>query len=168
MENFAPAIENLLKEQLSLYEELHDVVAREKAFVVEINTEALWKTAEAKKSLARAIDGKNKAIRALFSARVSRYKNEDIDKMEMAELLNALPIDQKQKVGIRKILYKIQVQKDALVNRSNENRRYIVEYLSVIDGIFSTAVNAKNQDQYGKSGGTYSAGERVRLIQAEV
>ncbi len=167
MEKFTEKIKGMLREKLALYQELLGLLETEKKYIIEMDVEELWTVTGQKKELAAAIEKLIKKILELFKTQSSQV-NMDAQSFQLSKIISALPVSLKSKSELKKIGLAIKVCKEEISLLAIRNKRYITEYLSVIDDIFSTAVNSTDKKQYSHSGHIIAARDKHHLINAEV
>ncbi len=155
-------IAGLFEEKLKLYTSLKDVVEQEKAYIVDMDLEGVWASVERKKELAGAIEEIQGEIKALVPQGQARTG------FSLSGMVDTLPLTLKEKSGLRKIGVGVDACKREISLIAQKNKQYLTEYLSVIDGIFSTVVNRSSLDQYGNSGGMRPSTDQAPLIEAKV
>jgi len=167
MEKFTEKITGLLQDKLSLYQDLRNVIESEKKYVVEMDVESLWTAVEQKKQLVSAIEQLIETILARFKEQLYQI-DMDTGSFQMSKLIDALPLPLRAKSELKKIGLSIDACKNEISLMAIENKRYITEYLTVIDGIFSTVVSTTVKKQYSPSGHIIPGKETHHLFDAEV
>lgn len=167
MEKFTLELEDMLEKKLSLYRRLNELLDKEKAFIIDMNIPALWKSAEEKKQTANDIFELRKQLLHWFE---NCFRPSDMSEQtfSLAHLIRSLPMPDVDKQGLRKKKLAINREKELLNQSGVENRNYVSEYLSVIDEIMGVVADNSRQAGYNQSGRV--AGEKTpnRLIHAEV
>lgn len=166
MENFTLNIERLLKEKLSLYQQLNAVFTREQDFITRMEIDALWKSADEKKSIARKIEQIRADILEILNTKVGR-DHMDIHSFSLAHLIRILPVSSEEKTGLRVIKLAIDTEKNQLAQRAKDNKKYVSQYLSVIDEIMSTIVDHSKLARYNQTGHLPKKKANNCLIHAE-
>ncbi len=167
MEKFTEKITGMLQNKLSLYRELRNVLEVEKKYIVEMDVEGLWDVTERKKQLVFTIEELIGMILLQFKSQLYQI-DMDTDSFQVSKVINALPLSLRVKSELKKIGLSIADCKNEISRRAIENKRYITEYLTVIDGIFSTVVSITGKKQYSHSGHIIAVKEKHHLIDAEV
>jgi flagellar biosynthesis/type III secretory pathway chaperone len=167
MEKFTEKISHLLQDKLSLYQELRNVLESEKKYVVEMDVDGLWAVTERKKQLVSTIETLIENILAQFKSQLYQI-DMDADSFQVSTVINALPLSLRIKSELKKIGLSIKDCKNEISMMAIENKRYITEYLTVIDGIFSTVVNITGKKQYSYSGHILAGKEKHHFIDSEV
>lgn len=167
MENFTANIESLLNEKLSLYRQLNDLVREERDYIVNIDVDSLWKSAEKKKQIAGDIQ---KIKDRIMSSIENGFGINDLDanSLSLSYLLRIVPVETDQKKRLRQLKLAIDAEKNELEQAASDNKHYVQEYLMVIDDIMSVAVNTPNENQYSHTGNISQAKASNCLIHAEV
>ena len=160
MENITGMVSSVLNEQKGLYQELSVLLADEKECIVNMDVGGLWKSAERKKDLAGSIEGLSLSLVNQFG--------EETKPLQISELINRLPCPVDIKSELKKTWQTIKMIKDEIAVISRENRRFINDYLSVIQDIFSTVTNPGREKKYSQTGRIYSENSSKRLISAKV
>ncbi len=167
MEKFADKIEQLLQKKLSLYEKIQNILLDEKAYIVDMNVDALWDTTSKKKSLSLSIEAIRHEITCLFNEFYSGLEM-DTQAMKLSEVIKMLNVSSEKKSNLKKIVMAIDTLKDDIGMLASNNKNFISEYLSVIDGVFSTVLKRDNKKKYNNSGIVAQDSSNSLLINAEV
>ncbi len=167
MENFTPTIEQLLQEKLGLYRQLNDVMILEKQSIVEINVDALWKSNDEKQKIAKKIQTLRGKILSHMEKSYS-FSDMDINSFSMTYLIRHIPLSSQDKSRLRKLKLAIEEQKNQLTQTALDNKKYVNEYMTVIDDIMSVAVDNSHNAQYTKVGSVPGSKTERCLIHAEV
>ena len=151
MENFTPDIEDMLNEKFALYKQLNALLKEEREFIVNIDVDSLWKSSEQKRKITQKIQGLREKI--LYHLEEKFGTNDmDIRSFSVSYLIRTIPMPKKLKTRLGKIKLAIENEKNELAQVAAENKKYVQEYLSVIDDIMSVAVDNSSQAQYNLSG----------------
>lgn len=165
MEKIAHKIEQLLQEKLSLYQELQRILELEKTHVVNMDVDSLWVTISQKKSLALAIeDIKQNIIRILGGSPAG--PDTDDKAPGLSRMIRR--VSPEKRAELEKIHLAIDTCKKGIARQASDNKNYIQESLSVIDGIFSTVLDTAEKKGYTRSGNVFQDSGRNRLIHAQV
>ncbi len=167
MENFAYALENLFIEKVKIYKDLKDAFEKERTYIIDMDVDSLWKMTDRKNQIALEIE----QIRLRIIALVQTNKvalDISVETFNCANIINRLPFSVKQKSNLKKINVTLNILKKDLANLASENKRYIDEHLSIVNGIFSTITGSKNREQYTYSGVLSEDKAANNLIRAEV
>jgi hypothetical protein len=168
MEKIAGDMSGLLQETLDRYQDLKSLLVTEKTYIENMDVKQLWSAADQKKRLVQSIE----EIVSKILSRASKYTahfDMTVQNFTVGEVVSALPLRMKVKSQLKYIGNRIDACKKEISLLAYENKRYIVEYLSVIDGIFSTIrQTSATENQYSQNGQIYSPGDNTRIINAEV
>ena len=162
MEKISGAIPDLLEEELGLYKTLQSVIEQEKAYIIDMDIEGLWASVDRKKELVEAIEKIRGRIKELLPEAGGK------EGWSLSRIVGNLPVMLAEKSRLKTLGLAVDACKNEITRLARENKRYITEYLSVIDGIFSTVVNLKNRDQYGRGGTINRPKDRPPLIKTRV
>ncbi|WP_022664686.1 flagellar export chaperone FlgN [Desulfospira joergensenii] len=162
MEKIAGTISDLFEEELGLYQTLQSVIEQEKAYVIDMDIDGLWASVDRKRELLEAIEKIRERIRSL-SPDTGGGKG-----LSTSKIVKNLPLKIAEKSRLKTLGLAVDTCKKEITRLARENKKYITEYLSVIDGIFSTVVNLKNKDQYGNQGTISRPKDQPPLIQTKV
>lgn len=167
MEKFTEKITQMLQDKLSLYQDLRSLLESEKKCVVEMDVDGLWIVISRKKKLVSAIE---KSIKNIFAQFKTQLYQSDMEahSFQVSKVIDALPLSLKIKSELKKIVLSIDGCKNEIALMAIENKRYITEYLTVIDGIFSTVVSTTVKKQYSHSGHILPGKEKHHFIDSEV
>ncbi|MDA3788844.1 MAG: flagellar export chaperone FlgN [Desulfobacula sp.] len=167
MEKFTERITSMLREKLSLYQELRSLLGTEEKYIIEMDVAGLWAVTEQKKELAATLEKIIEEILELFKLQLLQT-DIDTQSFQMSKVLGDLPISLEIKSELQKIVLAINACKEEISLLAIKNKRYVTEYLSVIDDIFSTVVNSTGKKQYSHSGHIIAGKDKHHLINAEV
>jgi flagellar biosynthesis/type III secretory pathway chaperone len=167
MEKIAGDMSGLLQETLDLYQDLKIVLVTEKQYIKQMDVKSLWDSTDQKKKLVRSIE--NVISKILNRAKqYAAHFEMSVQNFMVRDVVSALPLRMKVKSRLKSLGARIDACKKEISLLAYENKRYLVEYLSVIDGIFNTIRQSSGMDQYRQNGQVYSPGESTRIINAEV
>ena len=167
MEKITDRIEQLLQEKLSLYRELQSLLELEKNHVVAMNVDSLWVTVSQKKLLTKHIETTRQRIISLFGETHS-VLNTDTPSFSLSSLIKTLNVSSEKKAELKKIIFSIHACKEEITQRASENKNFINEYLTIINGIFGTILDIADKKGYGHSGTMLKTSGKNYLIHAEV
>ena len=167
MEKFADTLKDMFQEKLSLYKALKTVCEQEKKYIIDMDVNSLWKTADEKNQLALKIEGVRKMILKLLEENPVRL-NMGIESFGLSRIIDVLPFSKTIKFELKKMKIEMDILKQALAVLASENKRYTNEYLSVIDGIFATITGSENRDHYTRAGLVLKEKTEKYLIRAKV
>lgn len=167
MEKIAGDMSGLLQETLGLYQDLKSVLVTEKSYIENMDVKQLWVSTDQKKKLVQSIE--EIVSKILSQAKLyATHFDMTVKDFTVRDVVSVLPLRMKIKSQLKALGARIDACKNEISLLAYENKRFIVQYLSVIDGIFSTIHKANGQNQYSHTGQIYSPGETTRLINAEV
>ncbi|MCD4720738.1 MAG: flagellar protein FlgN [Desulfobacula sp.] len=167
MENFTPDIEDMLNEKLGLYKQLNALLREEREFIVTIDVDSLWKSSEQKRKITQKIQGVREKI--LYHLEEKFGTNDmDIRSFSVSYLIRTIPVPKEVKIKFRQIKLAIENEKNELVQVAFENKKYVQEYLLVIDDVMSVAVDNSEYAQYSHTGIKPNTKTSNCLIYAEV
>ena len=167
MEKFTAEIEGLLNHKLSLYREVNDLLRQERDYIVGIDVDSLWKSADKKKQLVEEIQAIREAILTAVRDQAG-IQGLDEKTFSLSYLMRIIPLSSEAKKRLGQIKLAIDTEKEELKQSAKDNQRYVTEYLTVIDDIMSVAVAGNNQAQYGQTGRMPADRNPSGLIHAEV
>lgn len=167
MEKITHTIQEMLQEKLSLYTELNKILTKERAFIVDMNVNSLWKSTEEKKQLIYKIEIVKERLRT-FMKEASGKMSEDLTPLTFSEILKELPVHKKDKALLARVNSDIENQKNRIAIISRENKKYITDYLTIVDDIFLAVMDQKTEKKYSKAGSVLKNINNNYLINAEV
>ncbi len=167
MEKFIHKLENLFQKKLSLYKTLKHVFEQERKYIVDMDVDSLWKITERKKQLAMEIEQIREEILSLLEEKKVPL-NKGQNGYSLFQSINSLPFSVKIKSDLKKVKVQLDITKEELAVLALENKRYINEYLSVINGIFATITESENSESYTKAGMASKGNNKKHLIRAQV
>lgn len=167
MEKLFDTVEKLLEEEFSLYMDLQNTLEEEKNNVVDMDIDSLWATIEKKKKIVIEIDRVEKNISLVLKKRAGEL-NLSHSPLKLSDFIKKLPVSNEIKSRLRKMKTGLETIKKSILARASANKKYINESLSVINDIFSLAVDTANKKQYNNYGHLLENKEKNRLINAEV
>jgi len=167
MEKITDKIERLLQEKLSLYQKLQSLLELEKTHVIGMDVDSLWITVSQKKTLTKQIETIRQRIISLFSETHSSL-TVDTPSFSLTSLIKTLNVSSETKADLKKIIFSIHTCKEEIIQRASENKNFINEYLTIIDGIFGTLLDIADKKGYGHSGTMLKTSGKNCLIHAEV
>lgn len=148
MKTFGLTIETLFHEKILLYRDLLDILEQEKKSITEIEIEQLWEISEKKKKIASQIENTNqKIIDTLKEA--SLPLDADEDQFDVSQILAAVPTEVSER--LRKAHMTLISMKNDVQAVLSANKRYVGEYLSVLDELIGIITDSGKPNQvYGK------------------
>lgn len=156
METFAYNIENLLQKKLGIYSELTSLLEAETGYIVKMDVNSLWAASTRKKELASDIEKLRHSIIFLLDDKQIDH-GMDMRTFDLDRLVKILPLASRIKADIEMIKIAIDGKKNEIRQLASSNRRYINEYLGVIDGVLSTITGNSSQQSYAKRGVSVSS-----------
>ncbi len=167
MEKIAGDMSGLLHDTLENYQELKIILVAEKKYIIDMDVDKLWASTDKKKSLVQSIEVLMETMLDRVRNHVSHFEM-DLRSFNLRAVVSALPLKMKIKSQFNTLGLRIDALKEEIARLAHENKRYIVEYLGVIDGIFNTIQQVPARDQYSASGQVVANKEVTRLIHTEV
>ncbi len=167
MEKFIHKLENLFQKKLSLYKKLKHIFEQERKYIVDMDVDSLWKVTERKKQLALEIEKIREEVLSLLEEKKIPL-NKGNNGFSIFKSINSLPFSVKIKSDLKKVKVQLDITKEELAVLALENKRYVNEYLSVINGIFATITESENNESYTKAGITSKGNNKKHLIRAQV
>jgi len=167
MEKIAGDMSGLLQETLKKYQDLKSLLEIEKKYITDMDLKKLWLSTEKKKALVSSIESIITKILGQVKHYISHLEM-NIKSFRVWDLVAALPLRIKAKSKLKAIGLKIDTCKREIAVLVHDNKRYISEYLSVINGIFNTVGRPTGQDQYTRNGYMIPPRDNTSLINAEV
>lgn len=167
MENFTARIESLLNEKLSLYREMNDLLKEEQDLIVKIDVDSLWKTAEKKRVVSEQIQDIRQKLLDIIEA---KFNIQDLDaaSFSLSYYVRKLPVPNDLKYRIKQMKIAIDAEKNEIAQTAKDNKKYVQDYLLVIDDIMSVFADSSKQAQYRQSGTMAGTKRSNCLIHAEV
>ncbi len=167
MEKITPKIESCFYEKLDLYQRLNQLLTNERQAIVNIDVETLWKNSDKKKDMAEKIQTIRRKLLDLVH---KAYGVNDMDtrSFSMSYFIRTIPLPQDEKQRLRRIKLAIDKEKNQLAQAAIDNKKYVNEYLSVIDEIMAAAVDSSANAQYTNHGTVPGSKTQRCLIHAEV
>ncbi|MCP3941182.1 MAG: flagellar protein FlgN [Desulfobacteraceae bacterium] len=167
MEKFVQKLEVLFQKKISLYKTLKNIFEQERKHIVDMDVDSLWKITDRKKQISSEILQIREQIFSLFEE-----KKLPMDKGEkgfsLFQSINRLPFSAKIKSNLKKLKSQLDIGKEELIVLALENKRYINEYLSVINDIFVTITGTENSELYTNVGTASKEKNKKHLIRAQV
>ncbi len=167
MEKFTLQIKSLLNEKLELYKTLNRIVKEEREYIIKMDTAALWRSTEEKKKIASNIESLRGNIMKCLGEKSGR-KDETGNPFSLSYLIRTLPVSKETRNELKQVKLVIENEKNELARVALENKKYVREYLCVIDDIMSVVVDNSRQAQYNFSGVMPGTKNTNRLIHAQV
>ncbi len=167
MEKFVRKLEDLFQKKLLLYKTLKTVFEQERKYIVDMDVDSLWKITDRKKQLALEIEQIREEVLSLLKEKKVPL-NKGQNGFSLLQSINSLPFSVKIKSDLKKVKVQLDITKEELAVLALENKRYVNEYLSVINGIFGTITESENTESYTKAGVTSKGNNKNHLIRAQV
>lgn len=152
METFAYNIENLLQKKFGIYNELALLLEAEAGYIVKMDVHSLWTASARKKELASEIESLRNSIIFLLNEQDIDHGGMDVRTFNIAHLISILPISPRIRADLEMVKIAIEGKKNEIRQIASSNRKYIQEYLGVIDGVISTITGGANHASYGRRG----------------
>ncbi|WP_320043901.1 flagellar export chaperone FlgN [uncultured Desulfobacter sp.] len=155
MEKAADSIQNLLKEKLACYQQLHQILKAEKKAIGAIDLGMIWETTRAKKNLAGKIETLRKNMLAACQNHfpgMRKKMNKNTDSFSLTELVYALPLHNKHKRDIRQLKRTIDKEKEIVAHFIKSNQIQVEKHLSLVDNIMDLIGNNVAQARYTGKG----------------
>ena len=142
-------IEKIFHKKILLYQDLLDVLNQERDSIKDIDVDTLWKISDEKREITSKIEVLRQEIFDELT-RLSIPHGMDISTFKTAEILSLLPndiVERLRKAHLALVSLKAEVQM-----RLGENKRFVGEYLSVLDELIGIITDAgEPKPTYGKS-----------------
>jgi hypothetical protein len=167
MEKITLAIEKCLYEKLELYRQLNQLLIDERQAIVDINVDALWKNAQIKRELTDNIHAIREELLTL-ARRTCGMTDMEAGSFSMTYYLRSILLPPDEKQQLRKLKLAIEEEKNQLAQAAADNKKYVNEYLSVIDEIMAAAADNSGNAQYTNKGSLPGSKAQRCLIHAEV
>lgn len=167
MEKFAYKMEDMLREKLSLYEEILALLDREKGYIVDMDLDSLWKVTEEKQKLARSIERVKERILYLAEQQSVLHESEP-GSFYLDRIIDSLPVPKNTKSEMKTTQIELDALKKKVTEAAAENKAYVEEYLAVIHDVLSTATEKPTERKYGSSGSVKQDPYGNHFIRAEV
>lgn len=167
MEKFAYNLEEMLREKLGLYRDVRQALENEKTAVKDMDIESLWAITDRKKDLASRIKKLRQQILHLVEEKGVRAEM-DAETFSLSRLVSLLPVSAEQRSRMNNLRTTIDGEKDEVARLASESKKFVNDYLSVVDDIMGTMVSrAEGRDRYDCYGNV-GQGRRSTIIRGEV
>ena len=141
-------IEALFHEKIHLYRDLLDVLKQEAESITAINVDALWKISDKKHRIASKIEDVRRMILDQLT-KASIPHDMDTTTFQTVKILSLLPKEIGEPLGKAQVTL-VSLKKD-IQSRLVENKRFVGEYLAVLDELIGIITDAGNPEPiYGK------------------
>lgn len=167
MEKFADKIEDLLQEKLICYQQLTDILEKEREVILAMDVGLLWQLSTKKNEMVRSVESLRNRILSLFDEHGIDHAM-DLNSFRLSLLFSLVPGVDREKAGIEKAIKAIDAQKDEIQRLAAENKRYVNDYLGVIGDVISTIVKLTGLEQYKSPGRFCESKQSNHFIKAEV
>lgn len=162
MENEMRRLEEIFENKIMLYKDLSTLLEKEKECLPSGDVEVLWSLSDKKHSIITQIaEQRMKILGILCEAGISHNMNSTTFKL--SSLLDLLPHDNTHR--LRQYNVPLMKIKDQINFMARENRRYVEEYLEILDdmiGIFTSA--GKPAHVYGNNMNRGAKKEKTNLF----
>jgi flagellar biosynthesis/type III secretory pathway chaperone len=137
----------LFQEKLMLYQELAEVLTKEKQWIVNADVDELWRVSDAKRAIASKIDVIRTRILSMLTDAGIDHKMIP-ETFQNSRLITLLPAAlRKQLAGT---LLSLGMVKQEVRSLSRDNKQYIESYLSMLDDLMSVLTGrAATPSSYG-------------------
>lgn len=167
MEKFAHRFEAMLRDLLLVYKDLKKKFEQEKKFIMDMDVDSIWKITHQKRQFALKIEQTRENILSLLEEN-NVLLDRELRPFSLSHIINSLAFPVRVKSDLKKIKVELDMVKSELASMASENKRYVNEYLSVIDGVFATIIGSDNKEKYNKAGRILKDKTQKYLIRAEV
>ena len=147
MENEVRRLEEIFETKIMLYKDLSSLLEKEKECLPSGDVEVLWSLSDKKHAVITQIaEERMKILGILCEAGISHNMNATT--LKLSSLLDVLPPDNTQR--LRQYNVPLMKIKDQINLMARENRRYVEEYLEILDDMIGIFTNAsKSTPVYG-------------------
>jgi flagellar biosynthesis/type III secretory pathway chaperone len=158
MEKSFEQLAHLLTRKLDLYRNLEQLLEDEKHHIISMDLEQLWDAVNQKNQVTARIQ----AVRKKMTERAAHGTG------SLKDIIAAAPLSLERKSELKEIVCRIDTCKKEITVRAAQNKRYLSQYLTVIDDVFATIFSCAKDKQYSYSGQVSPAEARPNLIRTEV
>ncbi|MBF0259440.1 MAG: flagellar export chaperone FlgN [Desulfamplus sp.] len=151
METLYYNIKNLFQKKLQIYSELALLMEAETGYIVKMDVNSLWAASSKKRELASDIEKLRNSIVFLLDDKHIDH-GMDLRTFDIAHLISTLPLSSREKADLEMLKIAIEGKKNEIRQIASSNRRYIQEYLGVIDGVISTITGGAKPQSYVRRG----------------
>lgn len=148
---FAYNIEKVLQKKLAIYTELTSLLESETDYIVKMDVNSLWSVSTRKKELASDIERVRNSIIFLLDEQQIDH-GMDMRTFNLEKIIKLLPLSAKEKASLEMIKISIEGKRNQIRQIASSNRKYIQDYLGVIDGVISTITGGSKNQSYGRRG----------------
>ncbi len=162
MEKEMRRLEEIFENKIMLYQDLSIILEKEKECLPAGDVEALWSLSDKKHSIITQIaEQRMKTLSILCEAGISHDMNSTTFKL--SRLLDLLPPD--ATLRLRQYNVPLMKIKDQINFMARENRRFVEEYLEVLDDMIGIITNAgKSAQVYGNDRNNEAKKEKTNLF----
>lgn len=159
-------LENLFYKKIMLYQELVEVLAEERAFLIKTEMDALWEISDKKQDIARRIEAiRADIIQALSEASV--VYQADVTPFSLSAVLSVIPHGERDR--FRKHYLSLVNLKAEIRQRSQENKRFVEQSLDFLDELIGILTNStETNEAYTNSGASSDNNGGNLLLHKEV
>jgi hypothetical protein len=151
-------LSKILERKLDLYQSLIQLLEDEKKYIIAMDIDGLWDAVNKKNTLAAAIQSIKERLADQTSPGDGTIKH----------IISRAPLPLDQKSALKAHNCRIDACKREIAVQAAQNKQYLTQYLSVIDGVFSTVFDVATEKQYSHFGRVSPAEARPNLIRTEV
>ena len=167
MEKFSGTLEDLFQDKLLIYQELKTIIEEERDYISALDVDSLWKMAERKKQLALQIEDRRSRIIDLIQKHRMPIEM-TVGTFNTTRIIQEYPVPEKFKFGLKSLNVQLNTVKKEITVLGTNNRQFVNEHLSIVDGIFATITGVENGKRYNRNGMVYNNPDDKPLIRAAV
>ncbi|MCA1795465.1 MAG: flagellar protein FlgN [Desulfobacteraceae bacterium] len=174
-------LSKILAGKLALYQSLTQLLEDEKKYIIAMDIDGLWDAVNRKNNLAAAIQSikeqltdqatsgdATKSGDTTTSGDATKSGAVTMGDGTITKMIARAPLPLDQKTALKTYHCRIDACKREIAVKAAQNKQYLTQYLSVIDGVFSTVFNFATEKQYSHCGRVSPAEARPNLIRTEV
>ena len=167
MERIADKINDLLQEKRICYEQLIDLLKKEREVIIAMDVDTLWQVSAKKNERVRGIEVlRGRMLNLLDTHNIAHDMH--LNSFRLSLLINLIPGSAKEKSKLDFARIAIDGQKNEIHLLALENQRYVSEYLEVIHDVITSIVTVTGQEQYEALGKLCESKQANHFIKAEV
>lgn len=167
MEKIAYELKDLLHKKLGLYQDLMQIMEKERGILKAMDVDALWDTSAGKKKIVAEIRSLRKAMTGLVEENGLEFKA-DPHQFNPAALVRSIPVSGNLKAELSRLAFQVNNKKQEVNRLAFENRRNISEYLKIVSGLIATMMGSPDRHQYSGKGTLGKTDRSNYMIRAEV
>ncbi|MCP4118208.1 MAG: hypothetical protein GY737_22980 [Desulfobacteraceae bacterium] len=167
MEKIADSIETLLKNKLTSYQGLTELLTQERDAIVDMDVASLWEASNRKKKIAKNIESLRNSILYLFEQEGIEHSM-DVGSFSLAQLLTLVSFSKPEKLALGALKFAIDKEKAEVARLSMENQNHVQERLEVVEGLVATLLPIPDNGWYGWTGSEVSPAKANCFISQEV